>query len=336
MWLKHLLFPLLMFPQLSAAWIQENEPNDLFSQANPAQCGDTVYCGFLSSVSDADNFRFLGVSGDSVILLTFSCDGSETNTLLVLYDEQNSVLAVNDNGGPQEFSQIRFAFNHTADYVARVVRAGPSPDSTYNLWISCPHPPPEDYDLCETARVIPSLPYYNEGSTQGQTSQAGTPSPDVFYTFFNSVVGDYSFVVCADLFDARVQIYGGCIHDAWDDANQGCNLGAELTSYSLAPGPYWIMVEGTAANELGNFSLEVFMELPECPPPANVTLSQVGGFPFLDWSEPSGPSYYHVWRGSTPDGEYENAGTAFTTSFTDSTGFSSSRRFYYVTSVCPW
>jgi fibronectin type 3 domain-containing protein len=67
-----------------------------------------------------------------------------------------------------------------------------------------------------------------------------------------------------------------------------------------------------------------------------VVLSQVGGYPFLDWPEQPGPDYYLVWRCDTPDGQYGHAGTTFTTSFTDSTGFTNSRRFYYVTSVCPW
>jgi len=69
--------------------------------------------------------------------------------------------------------------------------------------------------LCETARVIPDLPYYNEGSTQGQTNQTGSPAPDVFYTLNIPVTGDYTFMVCSDLFDARVQVLGRCIGDFW-------------------------------------------------------------------------------------------------------------------------
>ena len=326
----------LAVTSLGWGWIEESEPNDLNSQADPAQCGDTVYCGFLSWQGDADNFRFTAVAGDSLILLTFDCEGGETNTHLSLYDDNDSVLAVNDNGGPMYYSEIRYAITRTAEYVARVVRGGPSPDSTYNLWIDCPHPPPEDYDLCETARVIPDLPYYNEGSTQGQTNQTGSPAPDVFYTLNIPVTGDYTFMVCSDLFDARVQVLGRCIGDFWDDANEGCNLGAVLTSYGLAPGQYWILVEGTAANEIGEFSLDVTAALPECPPPESVTLSTVGGNPFLDWAEQTGPMYYIVWRSSTSDGAFEHLGTTFFTFFTDSTGYGSLRRFYQITSVCPW
>ena len=253
-----------------------------------------------------------------------------------LRDAIDSLLAGNDNGGAATFSQIRYAITRTAEYVTRVIQYTPSPDSTYDLIISCPHPPPEDYDLCETARVIPGLPYYNEGSTQGQTNQGGTPAPDVFYSFYNPVTGNYTIIVCSDLFDARVQILGRCVGDYWDDANEGCNLGALLNTYNLAPGQYWIMVEGTTANEIGNFSIEVTAQLPECPPPESVTLSTVGGYPFLDWQELSGPYYYIVWQSNTSNGAFEHLGTTFVTYFIDSTGYSNARRFYQVTSVCPW
>src|SRR5512139_620005 len=178
----HLIILLLFFSHVSLAWIEESEPNDEPWQADPAACGDTVHCAMLSGQGDEDCFRFTAIAGDSLLLLTFSCDSSETNTYLALFDDNDSLLAGNDNGGPMYFSQIRYAITRTAEYVTRVIRLAPSPDSTYDLLIDCPHPPPEDYDLCETARVIPGLPYYNEGSTQGQTNQAGTPAPDVFYT----------------------------------------------------------------------------------------------------------------------------------------------------------
>jgi hypothetical protein len=332
---KYLLL-ILLWTTASYAWIQESEPNDAMWQADPAQCGDTVRCGFLSWVGDADNFRFQGIAGDSVRLLTFDCDGGETNTFMILYDENDSVLAVNDNGGPMYYSQIRYAFSHTADYVVRVMRGGPSPDSTYNLLIDCPHPAPEDYDLCQTARVIPALPYYDEGSTQGATNQAGTAAPDVFYTFNNPIESNYTITVCSDLFDSRVQILGYCIGDYWDDASEGCNLGAVLNTYNLAPGQYWIMVEGTAANQIGDFSFEMTGQLPPCPPPDSVTLSTVGGYPFLDWPEVNGPAYFVVWSCNSVTGDYEHLGTTFTTYFVDSTGYVNTRRFYEVTSVCLW
>ncbi len=333
---KHLLIAAAFSAQSSLAWVTESEPNDAFSQADPVQCGDTVYCAQLASAADADNFRFTAALGDSVFLLTFGCNGSQTNTFLVLCDANDSVLAVNDNGGAQYFSQIRRAITETGEYVVRVLRGGPSADSTYSLSIECPHPPPEDYDLCEHARAIPALPYYDEGSTAGATHQAGTPAPDVFYRFSNPVTGTYYITVCSDLFNSRVQILGHCIGDYLDDADTGCNLGAALTTYNLAIGDYYLMVEGTAANQFGDFSLEVTAQLAECPTPQPIVLTRVGGLPLLDWPELDGPAYYIVWSSAAVNGEYEHLGTTVFTYFTDSTGFSSARRFYYVTAVCPW
>jgi hypothetical protein len=65
-------------------------------------------------------------------------------------------------------------------------------------------------------------------------------------------------------------------------------------------------------------------------------LTRVGGYPLLDWPELEGPTYYIVWQCNTVNGDYEHLGTTVFTYFTDSTGYSSSRKFYYVTSVCSW
>lgn len=333
---KYLLIAAMLGVQSSLAWVTESEPNDASSQADPVQCGDTVYCAQLSPSSDADNFRFTAALGDSLVLLTFACNGSQTNTLLVLYDANDSVLAVNDNGGAQYFSQIRRAITQTGEYVVRVVRGGPSPDSTYHLSIDCPHPPPENFDLCESARPIDALPYYDEGSTAGATHQAGTPAPDVFYRFSNPITGTYHITVCSDLFNSRVQVLGHCIGDYLDDADTGCNLGAALITYNLPAGDYYLMVEGTAANQYGAFSLEVTAQLTECPTPGPIVLTQVGGYPLLDWPELDGPAYYIVWASAAVDAPYDHLGTTVFTYFTDSTGFSGNRRFYYVTAVCPW
>ena len=335
---SHLRFfaSLFILPAALHAVVIEDEPNNDAAHANPVQCGDTVYCAQFSPWSDPDHFRFTAIIGDSIILTTFSCEGSQTDTWLLLFDDQDSVLAANDNGGPGNFSQIRYAAPATAEYVVRVLRNQESVDSTYNLLINCPHPAPEAYDLCETARVISALPYYNEGSTAGATHQAGTPSPDVFYRFSTAIEGTFIITVCSELFDARVQILGFCIGDYGDDASEGCDLGAALTVYFLPPGQHLILVEGTAANQIGDFSLEVTAQLSECPRPEDVVLTRVGGYPFLDWPQLEGPMYYVVWQSNVMNGEYEHLGTTVFTYFTDSTGYAASRKFYYVTAVCPW
>ncbi|RPH94362.1 hypothetical protein EHM69_07630 [candidate division KSB1 bacterium] len=287
-----LVWLFVFWPILATAAISESEPNNLFAEADPVQCGDTVVCAILSSIYDVDHFRFDVYSGDSIIAMTFDCAGSETNTLMVLYDNRDSVVAVNDNSGPGMFSRIVYRATYTGYYIVRVIAVVLEGDSAYNLQVYCPQYSTEDYDVCATARIIPSFPYYHEGTTRGMRDDCrGTAAPDVFYKFHNPAVSNMFITVCSDSFDARVQILGRCCGDFWDDASEGCGLGAELVSFSLAEGDYWIIVEGMAANQTGAFSIEVVAQMPGCPTPGPVVLATIGGYPFLGWPEATGHSY---------------------------------------------
>jgi hypothetical protein len=325
----------LICAPLSALAITEQEPNDQVWQSNPAVCGDTVICATIDPLPSTDCFRFSTLTVDSIILETFPC-GGDVNTFLILYNDRDSIVATNDDGGPGHCSLIRYRAPGPAEYCARVMRGGPAPDSTYSLWISCRNGPPEDYDYCDGARIIEELPYYNEGSTIGATDHGGTASPDVFYEFYNPVVGNYTITVCTTLWDARAQVLGLCLGDYWDDANTGCGLGAVFTTYGLAVGQYFIMVEGVAANQQGDFSIEVEAFLPPCPTPEFVVVTRVGVLPFLDWPDYSGPANYLVYSAPTPTGPWTMAGAPVFSYFTDSSGYTSQRKFYQVTSVCPW
>jgi hypothetical protein len=318
------------------AFVTEHEPNNSIETANPIACGDTVYCAVLSDQMDLDHFRFSAYIRDSIVVRTFSCEGSNTNTYIVLYDDRDSVLAVDDNTGPAEFSEIRYVAPRTGNYIVRVFHFLALTDTSYNLVVNCTEHPMEGYDLCTTPRIIPALPYYNEGSTLGMTSQCGTAAPDVFYRFHNPVSNTLYITVCTDEFDARVQILGRCCNDFFDDADLGCDLGAQLTSYNVAAGDYFILVEGTNANEVGNFTIEVTAQMPQCPAPQEVVLETIGGYPALDWPEVAGPSYFVVWYSSSATGIYDHLGTTFYTYFIDSSGYVGQKRFYKVTSVCPW
>lgn len=317
--------------------VTEHEPNDNLSQANAVQCGDTIVCGQLESVRDVDNFRFFIYQDDSIVAAAFPCDGRIlTNTFMVLFNDQDSVVAVDDNNGPQEFSMIRYLARTSGFYTIRIMRHYVSNDSVYSLSLTCPVHLSEAYDYCATPRIIPAFPYYDEGTTLGMTSQCGSAAPDVFYKFNNPIESNLFITVCTEVFNARVQILGRCCLDFYDDADAGCGLGAALISFSLPPGDYFILVEGTAANQAGNFSLDVNAEMPGCPPPAPVTISSVGGYPFLDWPEFSGPSYYVVWFANNPTGPFDHLGITFYSFYVDSLGYTGSHRFYQVTSVCPW
>lgn len=326
----------LLFATVAGAFITESEPNNTPEQADVLQCGDTVSCAVLSPANDLDHFRFSTLNGDSIIITTWPCLGSATNTLIVLFDDGDSVLAVNDNGGPGEFSLIRYRAFYSGDYVVRVLRQGDS-DSTYTMTIDCPVGQTEDYDYCSTARIIPSFPYHDQGTTRGMSNDCnGTDAPDVFYAFHNPILSHIFITVCSSPFDARVQIMSRCCGGFGDDASIGCLQGANLTCLNLPEGDYIIMVEGTTAQQAGDFSIDVNAILPGCPVPGPVVLTTVGGLPFLDWPQIDGPSYFIVWQSNSVDGPWEHLDFSFATYYWDSTGYAGMRRFYRVTSVCPW
>jgi hypothetical protein len=255
---------------------------------------------------------------------------------MVLFDERDSILVVDDNSGPMWFSEIRYRAPAAADYVVRVLKHPSTPDSSYNLFFDCPAYLPEDYDLCESARIISALPYYDEGTTLGMTSQCGTAAPDVFYRLTLPGGSNLFVTVCTETFDARVQMLGRCYGDYGDDADEGCGLGAELLCFGLPEGEYYILVEGVSAGQVGNFTIDVDAALPGCPEPQPLILGRVGDYPLLDWPQFTSPSYYVIWYALSADGPWEHLGVSFFTYFIDSTGYADARRFYKVTAVCPW
>ncbi|MDD5089140.1 MAG: hypothetical protein PHI18_10145 [bacterium] len=323
-------------PFAAAAVIGESEPNNDFAHADPVQCGDTVLCATLDPETEFDHYRIHLDAGDSLVACAFSCEGSITNTVMVLFNDRDSILAVDDNSGPQWFSQIRYRSFCSANYIIRMLKHPDTPDSAYSLVFDCSAFPPEDYDLCETARIIPSLPYYDEGSTLGQTDQCGTDAPDVFYRLVIPGGSTLFVTVCTDEFDARVQVIGRCYGDYWDDADEGCGLGAELACFSLSEGEYYLLVEGVSGGQVGDFSITVNAALPGCPEPQPLVLGRVGDYPLLDWPQFAAPSYYVIWYALAADGPWEHLGTSLFTYFVDSTGYADARRFYRVTAVCPW
>jgi hypothetical protein len=328
---------LLFWTGRAYAFVTESEPNNTTAQADRIQCGDTVYCAVLDGLGDLDHFRFAAVAQDSIIVFTESCGDSLTNTVLVLFDDHDSLLAMNDNGnGSGGFSRIRCRALYSGDYVVRVLRQSLE-DSAYTLVLQCPRGVPEAYDSCSSPRIIASLPYNDTGSTRGATDNGcGTAAPDVFYKFYNPVLSHVMVTVCSNPFDARVQLMTQCCGGFLDDASEGCDSGAEITYLNLPEGDYYIIVEGAQAQQVGEFSISVTAITPGCPEPGPVVLTTIGGYPFLDWPEVAGPSYFIVWQTTSLSGDWEHLGVAFTTYFVDSTGFAGTRKFYRVSAMCPW
>ncbi len=284
---------LLTFSLAGARIISETEPNDDFQHPNQLECGDTVLCASLDA-QGADFFRFTMYAGDSLYFRTFACENNE-NTVILLYDSLFNFLLLNHDSGPQEFSTISYFSLVTQTAYLQVTELPTPPNGTYNLTYECMHQTAGPHDLCSQARPVSFFPYYDEGTTFGAASEGGTSAPDVYYRLSLATPADIFVRICSEFFDARVQILTGCVTGFMDDAAEGeCQLGADLYSFALQAQEYYIMVEGTSLNQVGDFTIEVYPVLQECPPVPWLTIFTVAGRPFLDWTAVPEADYYLI------------------------------------------
>jgi hypothetical protein len=316
-----------------SAIVFESEPNNGFALADQLQCGDTVQCAGLDALGGGDFFRFYLPPGDSIYLTTFAC-GTACNTAICLYDAAFHLLATDDNGGDGDFSRVGYFCVTAGEYFAQVIRAA-GDDGGYCFALSCLSHPPGDHDLCAAARDVTFLPYYDEGTTTGAGSEAGTAAPDVFYHFSMPYQGNVLVQVCSEFFDSRVQLLSHCVGGFGDDSDAGtCQEGADLTLFALQAGDYYLLVEGTSAPQYGDYSIEVSFALPPCPTVEGLVLGRVGGMPFLDWPTYTEADYYLVEQAASVDGPFEGLAIAYDSYYTDSTGFLTQKRFYQVRAIC--
>ncbi|MCL4305718.1 hypothetical protein KJZ99_07365 [bacterium] len=324
---------LLEYEVAEARILGESEPNNTFQQANPIQCGDTVLCAHLDG-HGADFFRFQLPAGDSVYIRTFSCETPE-NTMILLYDSLNTLIGVDDNSGPGAFSTIALFPLTTQMCYLQVLDPSGQSTGTYSLALQCQHMFSGPHDLCANARPVTFFPYYDESTTFGAGSEGGTAAPDVFYRLSLATPADLYIQVCSEFFNARVQILSQCVSGYLDDADTGsCLLGADLYSYGLTARDYLIMVEGTTANQFGEFSIEISPALGECPPVPNLLIFSVGNVPFLDWPDVAEADYYLIEGALNGEGPFEGITTTIESYWQDFNGFALARRFYRVRSIC--
>lgn len=327
---------------LAFASLSETEPNNQLSEANLIQCGDTVLCASVP-LGDVDYYRFLAASGDSLYCCTLPCGDSNTDTYIVLFGDDLEMITSDNDAGPLKYSMLGIYVEQTAYYRLRVVRGDQvqDADSLYSLVVSSRVPVTEDFDFCETARVVTELPYYNEGDTYGKHNNIGNPSPDVFYRFHQPVQSDVFIQVCTEYFNARVQIIEYCMGGYLDDAEEGCYAngqlnGATLVSYSLPAGDYYVVVEGVSQMEFGEYSIEIAPFFPDCSDPQSLVLFRVGGQPALDWPDVPNASYYIIQQSPLPGGPFEYLDVSPISFYIDPVGFAAAQRFYRVFTVCPW
>ncbi|MBU1920722.1 hypothetical protein KKG66_07740 [bacterium] len=317
--------------------VSETEPNNQLSQPNLIQCGDTVLCANLP-IGDFDHYRFLAPGGDTLYCRTFACGDDNTNTYIALFTDDCQCVAYDfSNSGPMYYSTVGYWVQESAYFRLRVMRGDQvyDADSTYSLCVSSRTPVAEDFDYCETARVVPSFPYWDEGDTYYKADNIGTPAPDVFYFFHQPVQSDVLLEVCS-AFNARVQIIQYCMGGYLDDADEGCENGATLVSYDLPAGDYYVIVEGMTDMDFGEYTIEIAPYFPDCPAPRYLILFPVGGQPALDWLDAPFADYYVILQSPQADGPFEYLDISPISYYVDPTGFAADRRFYQVITVCAW
>ena len=314
----------------------EQEPNDDFTQATFIVQGDTIFCATLASPEGPDFFKFLGSADDTLITFTCACEGSYTDTYLSLFDSIENFLTLDYNSGDSFFSRIEYELPYDGHYFLLVVEYEPAPDSSYNLIVDLNSWSVASHDSCVNAHVVDGIPYQESSSTAWCGSECGRNSPDVWYFFSNLSQRTLVFSVCETDFQAHVQVMGGCCEQFGDDSEDGCGDGAIVTVPDMPIGDYYILVEGIDASEFGDFIFQVNGETQPCPEPEELTLAMVDSYPFLFWESVSGASLYIIWQSNSVDADFEHTGSTEETFWTDSTGFSGAKRFYRVSTYCPW
>ena len=313
--------------------VSEQEPNNSFAEANEIECGDTVLCA-SSLPNQGDFFTLVVPGGDSTYFRTFACE-NDANTFVLLYDSTYNLLALNDDGGPGTYSSLWVFFPQERRCYLQVVDSHNNPPGDYSLSVTCQFVGAGLHDLCSSARQVTFFPYYDESSTYGCGSEAGTAAPDVYYQLTLATPGDLFIQVCSEFFDARVQVLESCVSGFLDDSQTGsCLQGADLPVFGLQAQTYYIMVEGTALNQYGDFSIEILPLLEPCPEPSTLKIFDVGGLPFLDWEGVPEADYYLIEQATNGQGPYEAVATTTETFWQDPIGFSLSRRFYRIRSIC--
>ncbi|MFA7331643.1 MAG: hypothetical protein WC326_11290 [Candidatus Delongbacteria bacterium] len=116
-------------------------------------------------------------------------------------------------------------------------------------------------DFASNALAIPSLPYNDSGTTVGYGSEIGNTAPDVFYGLNVAATTTVTASLCATTpsWDAYLRIYtnvAGVPGTQVASSDDACGLLPEIAGQVLAPGDYFIIVEGYGSNA-GAYTLDV-------------------------------------------------------------------------------
>jgi len=252
--------------------VAETEPNDdLFTQADPMNCGDVYRPAAIDYPDDIDWIVFSANAGDLLTLGT-DADGGDPigDTIIGLFDSGGNQLAIDDDSGPGFYSLIAgFSAPYTGIYYLGIIAYDIEDVGTYKAFINCetPAPPPAN-DVCAGAITIPCGPINLSGSTAlalnqydptdaGCTGYAAT-GRDVVYKFLANP-GDQVTLNYTSSADGSIYIVTDC-----NDPVNTCLVGADLTftgqpeallyTFSSA-GTYYLILDSYGTNTSGNWTL---------------------------------------------------------------------------------
>ena len=205
-------------------------------------CGDTRtgstagHASDLGGVSPDHTYQFQVATAGVFI---FNSCGSSFDTWLRIYDAAGTQVSSGDDDGncgvhtiltssmlaPGSYTLLVEGFStHSGSYTVAMSGDGCRGESTHSS-ISCGDT--------------------RTGSTAGHSSDLGGVSPDNTYQFQVVTAGSFVFNSCGSSYDTWLRIYnavGTQVSSGDDDGN--CGVHTILTSPTLAPGSYTLLVEG--------------------------------------------------------------------------------------------
>ena len=115
----------------------------------------------------------------------------------------------------------------------------------------------QDNNTCETATVIPSLPYTDSGNTCGSGNECGNTSPDVFYKYTVQEPNEILTIsLCNSSYDTYLWVWSDCCVSEITHDDDGCGYPYSEIVDCFYAGDIWIQVEGWSS-ECGDYVLEV-------------------------------------------------------------------------------
>ena len=270
--------------------------NDLCSDAEPIDCGDTVigstetasnepgigFCGTTLSTAPGVWYSFVGTGG--VVEVTTCGAATDYDTKLGVFSGSCGSLScvgrdADDFGCGFSFLRSRVSFSSTAGVTYYIYVTGFGSNSgTFELSVTCLPTVPND--LCSDSIALDCGDTV-AGTTVGAGAESVgfcgttlTTSGGVWYSVEGTGT-DITATTCnaGTNFDTKIGVFEGscgalvCVGGDDDDPCQFSNLRSRVTWASTAGVTYYILVTGFSSNT-GDFELSVLCEGPP-PPPAN-------------------------------------------------------------------